>query len=123
MNTNDVKNTLSNAIPEKAKTAVKNVMENENHEEGRLTATVEDQTAKLPSMTWLGFAVGSMAVSAGFQILNPKSTVGTFIGQWAPCFLMIGLYNKLVKVESDLGDARNTRTSSSNQYSSNYGAH
>ncbi len=69
--------------------------------EGKLTKTIENQTAKAPSMTWLGLAVGSMAISAGFQLFSEKKELGVFVCQWAPCFLLIGIYNKLVKVEGN----------------------
>ena len=39
-----------------------------------------------------------MAVSAAFKIMG-KHKDSTFVGQWAPSFLMLGLYNKLVKME------------------------
>jgi hypothetical protein len=41
-------------------------------------------------------AVGSMAVSATLQSLGNKHA-SLFVGQWAPTFLIFGLYNKLVK--------------------------
>ncbi len=69
------------------------------NKEGKLTKTVEHQTAKAPSITWLGFAVGSMAVSAGLQLFTEKKELANFIGMWAPSFLMIGIYNKIVKVQ------------------------
>lgn len=64
--------------------------------EGRVAKTIEEQTAKLPSDTFLWLAVGSMAVSASLQMMGNKH-VSLFVGQWAPSFLLLGLYNKLVK--------------------------
>jgi hypothetical protein len=66
------------------------------HSEGRVARTIEEQTAKLPSDVFLWLAVGSMATSATLQIMGNKH-VSLFIGQWAPTFLIFGLYNKLVK--------------------------
>jgi hypothetical protein len=66
------------------------------HSEGRVAKTIEEQTAKLPSDVFLWLAVGSMATSATLQIMGNKH-VSLFIGQWAPTFLIFGLYNKLVK--------------------------
>ena len=66
------------------------------HSEGRVAKTIEEQTAKLPSDAFLWMAVGSMAVSATLQIMGNKP-VSLFVGQWAPTFLILGLYNKLVK--------------------------
>ena len=64
--------------------------------EGKLTSNVEQQTAKAPSMLWLGLAVGAMATSAAL-VATGRKQIGNFIGQWAPSILVIGLYNKLVK--------------------------
>jgi hypothetical protein len=47
-----------------------------------------------------------MAVSAAMQMLGNKH-VSLFVGQWAPSFLLLGIYNKLVKQHgSDFSDAR-----------------
>jgi hypothetical protein len=66
------------------------------HAEGPLAKAIEDQTAKLPSDTFLWLAVGSMAVSLTMQMAG-KRHGSVFVGQWAPTFLLLGLYNKLVK--------------------------
>lgn len=66
------------------------------HAEGRVAKAIEQQTAKLPSDAFLWMAVGSMVTSATLQIMGNKS-VSLFVGQWAPTFLVLGLYNKLVK--------------------------
>jgi hypothetical protein len=75
------------------------------HSEGRVAKTIEDQTAKLPSDAFLWMAVGSMAASATMQMMGNKN-VSLFIGQWAPTFLILGVYNKLVK---QLGSDRTER--------------
>jgi hypothetical protein len=67
-----------------------------SHTEGRLAKTIEDQTAKLPSDTFLWLAVGAMTVSASLQMMGNRHA-SLFVGQWAPTFLIFGLYNKLVK--------------------------
>jgi hypothetical protein len=64
--------------------------------EGRLAKAIEQQTAKLPSDTFLWAAVGSMGVSAALQLAG-KRHASLFVGQWAPAFLLLGVYNKLVK--------------------------
>ena len=76
------------------------------HTEGRIAKTIEDQTAKLPSDTFLWGAMGAMAVSASLHMMgNTKASV--FVGQWAPTILILGLYNKLVKqLGSDSTEAR-----------------
>jgi hypothetical protein len=72
------------------------------HREGPVARTIEEQTAKMPSDVWLWAAFGSMAVSLVFQLMDKKEQ-SMFVGQWAPSFLIIGLYNKLVKVEGSDG--------------------
>jgi hypothetical protein len=68
----------------------------QSYSEGAVARTIEKQTAKLPSDTFLWLAVGSMAASAALQLGGNKQ-VSVFIGQWAPTLLIMGLYNKLVK--------------------------
>ena len=77
-----------------------------DHTEGQVAKAIETQTAKLPSDTFLWAAVGSMAISAGLQMMGNKNG-SVFVGQWAPTLLILGLYNKLVKqLGSDFTDAR-----------------
>ena len=66
------------------------------YSEGPVAKAIEKQTARLPSDTFLWMAVASMAASATMQLAGNKH-VSVFIGQWAPTFLILGLYNKLVK--------------------------
>jgi hypothetical protein len=66
------------------------------HSEGKVAKAIEEQTSKLPSDAFLWMAIGSMAVSATLQSLGNKHA-SLFVGQWAPTFLIFGLYNKLVK--------------------------
>ena len=66
------------------------------HSEGQVAKAIEEQTAKLPSDAFLWMAVASMAVSATMQMTGNKHA-SVFVGQWAPTFLILGLYNKLVK--------------------------
>ena len=66
--------------------------------EGPVAKTIESQTSKLPSDLFLWAALGSMAVSASFKIAG-KGHTALFVGQWAPTFLILGLYNKLVKLQ------------------------
>jgi hypothetical protein len=68
----------------------------QTHSEGRVARTIEQQTAKLPSDTFLWVAIGSMVASATLQVMGNKHG-SLFVGQWAPTLLILGLYNKLVK--------------------------
>ena len=64
--------------------------------EDRVTGAIESQTSKVPSTAYLGLAIGAMAGSAVLKIVG-KDEWSLFVGQWAPAFLILGLYNKLVK--------------------------
>lgn len=67
------------------------------HAEGAVARTIEEQTAKLPSDLFLWAAGGSIIGSMLLQFAGRKEE-SLFVGQWAPTFLILGLYNKLVKV-------------------------
>lgn len=86
---------------------------NPQHQEGKLTKTIEEQTAKLPSDLFLWAALGSMAVSLGCKVFGAHKT-SMFVGQWAPSFLILGLYNKLVKLEGHDGEDSGNEERSSN---------
>ena len=69
-----------------------------DHREGPVAKSIEKQTAKLPSDIFLWVAIGTMAASAIIQFTKKKHW-SLFIGEWAAPLLIMGLYNKLVKVE------------------------
>ena len=71
---------------------------NPEHKEGRVAKAIEQQTAKLPSDLWLWASIGSMAASLYYQYKGERDQ-SLFIGQWAAPLLLLGVYNKLVKVE------------------------
>jgi hypothetical protein len=75
----------------------KNTQEAEEHSEGTVAKTIEQQTAKLPSDLFLWAAVGAIGVSA-FLEFSGNEEKSRFVGQWVAPFLLLGLYNKLVKV-------------------------
>jgi hypothetical protein len=69
-----------------------------NRTEDSLTKTVEEFTAAVPSSAYLGVAVGAMALALALQLAG-RGKWGNFIAQWVPACLIIGVYNKLVKLE------------------------
>lgn len=71
--------------------------EAEQHSEGAVARTIEQQTAKLPSDTFLWAAGGSIAASLLLQLAG-KQKLSLFVGQWVAPFLLLGVYNKIVKV-------------------------
>ena len=67
------------------------------HGEGKRTKIIERRTTKLPSQLFLWAAAGSMVGSLALQLAG-KEKKSMFVGQWAPTLLILGLYNKLVRV-------------------------
>ncbi len=65
-------------------------------DEGQETKKIEEMTAKIPSVVFLGAAVASMGVSLALKCAGSKHTA-LFVGQWAAPFLLLGIYNKIVK--------------------------
>ena len=80
-------------------------------EEGRATRAIEKQTSRAPSGIFLALAIGSMAASAVIMLTDRaprfgghsrRSGLANFVGQWAPTLLIMGVYNKVVKLEKEL---------------------
>ena len=69
---------------------------NPQHQEGPVARAIEEETAKLPSDIFLWTSLSVMAVSLTLHLFGKKHT-SLFIGQWAAPFLILGMYNKLVK--------------------------
>ena len=76
----------------------------QEHREGNVARAIEQRTAEIPSDVFLWAALGSICLSLAARMTGRKDT-SHFVGQWAPTFLILGLYNKLVKVAgSDRAD-------------------
>lgn len=81
-------------------TTMKNFMDKTSiPREGDLTKRIEEITAKVPSVSYLALALGSLAISAGLAAFTQKRALANFVGLWVPSFMLIGIYNKLVKLE------------------------
>lgn len=91
MEARDLKNKADNFNPEK--------------KEGPVARVIEEYTSRLPSDLFLWMALGAMSVSATLKIMK-KDDEALFVGQWPAPFLLLGVYNKLVKIE---GHDRNER--------------
>ena len=64
--------------------------------EDRVTGAIEAQTSKIPSSGYLAAAFGAIAASAVLKTLG-KDEWALFVGQWPAAFLLMGVYNKMVK--------------------------
>ena len=82
-------------------------------QEGKATRAVEARTSRAPSLAFLVGAAGAMAASAALLVIersqassrwipSGSTSLANFVGQWAPSLLIIGLYNKVVKLEREI---------------------
>jgi hypothetical protein len=67
------------------------------HAEGALTRFLEHKVAKVPSNFFLAIALGAMCASLALE-LGRKRRASRFIGMWPGPLLVMGVYNKLVKI-------------------------
>ncbi len=75
----------------------RSAIQERQNSDGIVARTIEEQTAKLPTDIFLWGALGSIAISLYFEVTgNPDKS--RFVGQWVSPFLLLGVYNKLVKV-------------------------
>lgn len=88
--------------------------ESTRHHEGKVARAIEKRTSAIPSDAFLWAAGAAIVGSLALQIYGlQKSTrigmfqpsrmmtrapLSTFVGQWAPTLLLLGIYNKIVKV-------------------------
>jgi hypothetical protein len=70
---------------------------NEGFQEGPVASAIESKTARIPSDVFLWAALASMGTSLTLKCLGKRHDA-LFVGQWAAPFLLLGLYNKLVKL-------------------------
>jgi hypothetical protein len=62
----------------------------------KLTHMIEEQTSRLPSDTFLWAAGAAIVGSLVLHVMNRREHAN-FIGQWAPMFIALGLYSKIVR--------------------------
>ena len=83
----------------------------EGFKEGKVAKAIEQRTKTLPSDWFLWAAVGSIGVSLAMRAMHRKED-SNFIGQWAPTLLLLGLYNKLVKLQGSESPSSGGRSES-----------
>ncbi|MFN8310808.1 MAG: hypothetical protein U0T73_12670 [Chitinophagales bacterium] len=66
------------------------------YKEGKVAATIESQTAKIPSDVFLWTALGISCAATTLFCLKQRHTA-LFVGQLIAPVLLLGVYNKLVK--------------------------
>lgn len=65
--------------------------------EGKSATAIERKTALVPSDVFLYAAGGAIAASLTLKLMGREKDA-LFVGQWAPTLLILGLYNKIVKI-------------------------
>ncbi|HZZ37735.1 MAG TPA: hypothetical protein VFE06_01305 [Acidobacteriaceae bacterium] len=77
--------------------------------EDQVTSFLEKQSAQAPSSFWLAASVSSMIASLVCKATG-KDHAALFVGQWAAPFLLIGIYNKMVKLHGSDANAESDRS-------------
>jgi hypothetical protein len=85
-------NQTMNAVEE----ITKNPAETLSQGKAKVDRFAEKVSSIAPSNGFVIAALASIAVSAYFQ-LRGKRQLSLFIGEWAPSFLLFGIFNKLTK--------------------------
>jgi hypothetical protein len=75
------------------------MLESQAQQGREMSQTFEDQAERAPSFPFVAGALGSIALSAGLM-LTGRREVATFVGQWVPTLLLIGIFNKLLRIEN-----------------------
>ena len=70
----------------------------QEHSEGTVARTIEQQTAKLPSDVFLWAALGSIGTAAVLRLMGKKNA-SLFVGDWVAPFMLFGVFNKIVKTQ------------------------
>ena len=68
-----------------------------HQQEDTITTNIERVTSNVPSGVFLATGVACIGVSAALAMAG-KTRYANFVGMWVPTILILGLYNKLVKV-------------------------
>jgi hypothetical protein len=97
---NTMKDALSEAIEHPA--IEPRTRPNTQHREGEVARSIEQQTAKIPSDAFLWSAFASIGTSLALRVMG-KADAANFVGHWAPTFLILGMYNKMVKLHGSDG--------------------
>ena len=68
--------------------------------EDRMVSALERQTTQVPSDAFLWAAGASIGGSLLLHMMDRKQDA-RFVGQWAPTFLCLGIYNKIARQNAD----------------------
>lgn len=68
--------------------------------EGRVALAIEEQTAKVPSDSFL-WAAGAAAIMSWALRATDHKSASEFVARWVPSILICGVYNKIVKAHNE----------------------
>ena len=74
------------------------------YREEPVARAIEEQTARLPSDLFLWAGLGSIGLALALELAGKKEKAN-FVGHWAPTLLVLGVYNKMVKLHGSEGRA------------------
>lgn len=69
----------------------------EKHRADKAIRAIEHTAGSIPSSTFLVLAGGAIAGSITLKAMG-RSEAASFVGDWVPTILMLGLYNKIAKL-------------------------
>ena len=72
-------------------------MDNSKQKEDTITKEIENRTSRIPSDIFLFAAIAAVGISFALKCMHKKDDAA-YVGQWVAPILLLGLYNKLVKL-------------------------
>ncbi len=69
----------------------------QGYKEGTVARAIEQRTKRVPSDVFMWAALGAIAASLALRAADREQD-SNFVGQWAPTLLILGVYNKIVKL-------------------------
>lgn len=85
------------------------------YSEGKVAKEIEQRTKMIPSDVFLWGAVASIGLSWALRGMN-RDKDSNFVSTWAPTLLILGLYNKLVKLHGSESTASRVSSAAGRAY-------
>jgi hypothetical protein len=76
---------------------VREVVGDRDIPEGRFSRAVEHQAARVPTGLYYNLAFTSIVGSLALAAYSRRHEWATFVGLWAPTFMLLGLHRKLTR--------------------------
>ena len=89
-------------------TNAKDRSDEKHRTEGKAIRAIEHTAASIPPSMFLGLAGGAIASSIALKAMG-RGEAASFIGEWVPTILMLGLYNRMARLfRGDRGELGRT---------------